>query len=97
MIRAGYRLTLLKKLAQSDQPLKIKESRADLEVLSDPVPAICTTFLQDLNLGAAGIRLLCWQRSEIPDVSASTKGSDLIATFHATAFVGAPIHRCQDT
>jgi hypothetical protein len=61
-----YRLTLLKKLSQSARPIRIKESVADFQVLSELHHQL-HEVLKELDLGVAGIQYFAGSvlRSEI--------------------------------
>ncbi|OSP53704.1 Tn3 family transposase [Pseudoruegeria sp. SK021] len=89
-----YRLTLLKKLAQSTSPSRIREAVADLEVLSDLYGQL-DDILARLDLGTAGIRYFAGSvlRSEIFQMQRRDRNDRHI---HAAAFVAHQFYRCQD-
>ena len=89
-----YRLTLLKKISQSARPGRIKETVADLEILSDLYRQI-RPVLECLDLGPEGVRYYAGgvQRSEVFQLQ---RRSDADRFLHAIAFIADQHHRLQD-
>ena len=89
-----YRLTLLKKSPHSARPGKIRETAADLQILSD-LYRETTPVLEILNIGPEGIRYHAGgvRRSEMFQLQ---RRSDADRYLHAIAFIADQHHRLQD-
>ena len=89
-----YRLTLLKKLSQSSKPTRIKEAKADFEILK-ALHNQLEDILSVLDLGAAGVRYYAGSvlKSEVFQIQRREANDRYI---HAAAFVGHQFYRMQD-
>ena len=89
-----YRLTLLKKLSQSSKPTRIKEAKADFEILK-ALHNQLEDILSVLDLGAAGVRYFAGSvlKSEVFQIQRREANDRYI---HAAAFIGHQFYRMQD-